>query len=114
VFTVPAQMKKSRPGVLLSVIALPAQASELETILFRETGTFGVRRHTATRSKLSREATTVPTPWGDVRAKRGWRDGLELITPEYDDCARIARERNVSLREVYAAVTRAMPGSGRP
>jgi hypothetical protein len=105
-FAVPIQMKKNRPGVLLSVICEAAKAAELEAILFRETGTFGVRRTTATRAKLQREAVTVQTPWGPVKAKRGWRAGLEVLTPEYDDCARVAREQNVPLREVYAAVKR--------
>jgi uncharacterized protein (TIGR00299 family) protein len=103
VFTAPVQMKKTRPGVLLSVIAAPPTAPALEAILFREAGTFGVRRYAATRSKLEREAITVPTPWGRVRAKRGWRGELEVVTPEYEDCARVARENDVPLREVYAA-----------
>ncbi|MBY0457109.1 MAG: nickel pincer cofactor biosynthesis protein LarC [Gemmataceae bacterium] len=104
VFAVPIQMKKNRPGVLLSVICEPAEAGQLEAILFRELSTFGVRRTTATRSKLQREAVTVETPWGSVRAKRGWRDGLEVVTPEYEDAARAAREHGVPLRAVYAAV----------
>jgi uncharacterized protein (TIGR00299 family) protein len=107
VFAIPIQMKKNRPGVLLSVICEPGKAAELEAILFRETATFGVRRTTAERSKLRRESVTVETPWGQVRAKRGWRaDGFEVLTPEYEDCARVARERGVPLREVYAAVKR--------
>jgi len=106
VFSVPIQMKKQRPGVLLSVICGAATADELEAILFRETGTFGVRRTTATRAKLQREGVTVDTPWGPVRAKRGWRAGLEVLTPEYEDCARVAREHEVPLREVFAAVRR--------
>jgi uncharacterized protein (TIGR00299 family) protein len=107
VFTVPIQMKKNRPGVLLSVICDTEKVPELETIIFRETGTFGVRRTSATRAKLRREAVTVQTPWGEVKAKRGWRaDGFEMLTPEYEDCARIAREHNVPLRAVFAAVTR--------
>ena len=105
VFTVAAQMKKGRPGVLLTVIAEPGRATDLEAVLFRETATFGVRRHMAARAKLRREAVTVATPWGPVKAKRGWRgDGFEVLTPEYDDCARVAREHGVPLREVYAAV----------
>ncbi|VTU02402.1 UPF0272 protein Sinac_2353 OS=Singulisphaera acidiphila (strain ATCC BAA-1392 / DSM 18658 / VKM B-2454 / MOB10) GN=Sinac_2353 PE=3 SV=1: DUF111 [Gemmataceae bacterium] len=102
VFVVQGQMKKGRPGFLVSVICDPAMAADLETILFRETGTFGVRRHAAERSKLRREAVTVETPWGPVKAKRGWRgDGFALVTPEYDDCARLAREQGVPLRTVY-------------
>ena len=108
VFAVPIQMKKNRPGTLLTVIATAEMVSALETILFRETGTFGVRKHTATRSKLNREPTTVTTSWGPMKAKRGWREGLDLVTPEYEDCARVAREHGVPLREVYAAVTRAV------
>lgn len=104
VFAVPVQMKKNRPGVLLGVIAEPDRVAELEALLFRETGTFGVRRTTAQRSKLAREAVTVETPWGPVRAKRGRRDGFEIVTPEYEDCARVAREHGVPLRVVYAAV----------
>lgn len=109
VFAVPIQMKKNRLGTLLTVIAEARTVSDLEAILFRETGTFGVRRHTAIRSKLNREAVTVATPWGLVKAKRGWRDGLELVTPEYEDCARVARENDVPLRDVYRAVMRPEP-----
>jgi hypothetical protein len=111
VFAVPIQMKKNRPGVLLSAIAPEAAVPALEAILFRETGTFGVRRYPVRRSKLLREACEVETPWGPVRGKRGWRDGLPaFVTPEYDDCARLAREHGVPLREVFAAVRRASAG----
>jgi uncharacterized protein (DUF111 family) len=105
VFSVPIQMKKNRPGVLLSVIAEADTVPTLEAILFRETGTFGVRRHRAERSKLRREVVTVRTQWGDVKAKRGWRaDGFEILTPEYEDCVRVARQHQVPLRVVYDAV----------
>jgi uncharacterized protein (DUF111 family) len=90
--------------VLLSVLAQEALIPALEAVLFRETATFGVRRSPALRTKLRREAFTVETPFGPVRAKRGWRDGLSVLTPEYEDCARVARERGVPLREVYRAV----------
>jgi hypothetical protein len=113
VFTVPIQMKKHRPGVLLTVLAEPADVPKLETILFRETATFGVRRTTAARSKLAREAVTVETPWGPVKAKRGTRDGLTVVTPEYDDCARVARAAGVPLREVYEAVRRSASAGRR-
>ena len=106
VFAVPVLMKKNRPGVLLTVLCEREKTGELEAIMFRETGTFGVRRTEARRAKLRREAATVETPWGPVTAKRGWRDGLEVLTPEYEDCARVAREQGVPLREVYAAVRR--------
>src|SRR4051812_13385756 len=82
VFCTPIRMKKNRPGVLLSVLAEEAKAAELEMILFRETGTFGVRRSAAERTKLQREALTVRTPWGPVQGKRGWREGWPgVFTP---------------------------------
>lgn len=107
VYLLPIQMKKHRPGVLLTVICEAEKVAALEAIIFRETGTFGIRRSTATRSKLQREMRTVETPWGQVRVKRGWRaDGFEVATPEYEDCARIARDNQIPLREVYQAVKR--------
>ncbi len=107
VFVIPGLMKKNRPGYLISVIAAPETADALEAVLFRETATFGIRRHSAERSKLEREAISVQTPWGPVQAKRGWRKGgFEVVTPEYEDCARIAREQGVPLRDVYSAVKR--------
>jgi uncharacterized protein (TIGR00299 family) protein len=108
VFATPVQMKKNRPGVLLTVLAPAAAVDALEVVLFRETQTFGVRRHVAQRSKLRREAVTVQTPWGPVQGKRGWRaGGPDVFTPEYEDCARVAREHGVPLRVVYEAVRRA-------
>lgn len=104
VFTIPIQMKKQRPGTLLSVITTPATVPELETIIFRETGTFGIRRSPASRSKLNREIVIVQTPWGPVKAKKGWREGIEVLTPEYEDCARVARDNRLALGEIYRAV----------
>jgi pyridinium-3,5-bisthiocarboxylic acid mononucleotide nickel chelatase len=106
VFTIPIQMKKNRPGVLLSVIAEPDRMAELEAIVFRETATFGIRRTSSQRSKLARESTTVESRWGVVRVKLGRRCGFAIVTPEYEDCARIARENHVPLRDVYEAVRR--------
>jgi uncharacterized protein (DUF111 family) len=106
VFSTPSQMKKDRPGVLLSVIAPPNLADALEDILFRETGTFGVRRHTVERAKRFRQEETVQTAFGPVRGKLGWRHGEPAIfTPEFDDCARVAAAAGVPLREIYRAAT---------
>ena len=107
VFATPIQMKKNRPGVLLSVLAPEAAVEPLEAILFRETATLGIRRYAVDRHKLRREAVTVETPWGPVKAKRGWREGgPDVVTPEYEDCARIAREQGIPLRDVYVYVSR--------
>ncbi|MFO0804326.1 MAG: nickel pincer cofactor biosynthesis protein LarC [Gemmataceae bacterium] len=105
VFIAHGQMKKGRPGFMVTVIATPGTEPRMEAVLFRETGTFGIRKHTATRSKLRRESVSVDTPWGQVNAKRGWRaDGFSILTPEYDDCSRLAREHGVPLRVIYDAV----------
>jgi uncharacterized protein (TIGR00299 family) protein len=107
VFATPIQMKKNRPAVLLSVLAAEAAVEPLEAILFRETATLGIRRYAVDRHKLRREAVTVETPWGPVKAKRGWREGgPDVVTPEYEDCARIAREHGVALRDVFDCVSR--------
>jgi pyridinium-3,5-bisthiocarboxylic acid mononucleotide nickel chelatase len=108
VFTIPIGMKKNRPGVLLSVLCAESSIGQMEDIMFRETSTFGIRRTRATRSKLERRSHEVTTPFGPVRGKLGWRsDRPPLFAPEYEDCRRVATERGVALREVYAAAIRA-------
>jgi uncharacterized protein (TIGR00299 family) protein len=100
----PIQMKKGRPGILLSVQARPADADELETVLFADTPTLGVRRSTIVRTVLAREQTIVPTPWGPVTGKIAFLpDGTMRFTPEYDDTRRIAEEHGKSLADVMAA-----------
>lgn len=106
VYTSPLQMKKQRPGVLLGVVSSIEKVPELEAIIFRETGTFGLRKYRATRSILARTFQDVQTPWGIVKTKLGSRDGLRVVTPEYEDCARIAREQKISIREVYLAASK--------
>ena len=105
VFSTPIQMKKNRPGVLLSVLAAEEALPRLETVLFRETGTLGIRRYAVQRHKMQRETVTVETPWGPVKCKHGWRqDGTRVFSPEYEDCARVARQHGLALREVCARV----------
>jgi len=105
-YGIPMQMKKGRPGVLLGVIAPVGRLAELESVIFEQTGSLGIRRYQAHRTKLQREAITINTQWGPVRAKRAWRtDGIEIVSPEYEDCARIARENNIALRDVYQMVS---------
>jgi uncharacterized protein (TIGR00299 family) protein len=102
VFSTPIFMKKNRPGVLLSVLAPQAALPALEEVLFRETSTFGIRRYPVERDKLHRKACTVTTAWGPVQGKLGWLEGRPpIFTPEYEDCARLARQHKVPLREVY-------------
>lgn len=107
VYAIPIQMKKGRPGSLLAVLCDDAILAAAEEILFRETGTFGVRRHRVARSKLERKSLDVTTPWGAVRGKLGWNERIRVFSPEYEDCARLARERDVPLPDVYRAAVRA-------
>ena len=104
VFTTPIEMKKNRPGVLLSVLRRRPRSTRWRRCCSARRTTFGVRRHPAQRHKLQREPATVETPWGPVKGKLGWRDGQPpVFTPEYEDCARVARQHGIALQEVYAA-----------
>ncbi|MEZ6119508.1 MAG: nickel pincer cofactor biosynthesis protein LarC [Pirellulaceae bacterium] len=104
VFVVPIQMKKQRSGQLLSVICEPDRAAELESILFQETGTLGIRRHIRQRTKLIRTSLTVTTRWGEVRGKQATLpDGSLHFRPEFDDCQRVAQQHGVSLETVMQA-----------
>lgn len=108
VFYTPIQMKKNRPGTLLTIVASPATREPLTGIVFRETTTIGVRYREMTRECLDREAVTVATPHGAVRFKVAKRNGEILnASPEFDDCARIAREKNLPLKDVQAAAMKA-------
>ena len=103
-FVTPIQMKKNRPGVMVSVLCDEAKIPALEDVLFRETTTLGIRRYPVSRHKLKRQAIEVETPFGPVRGKLGWLDDRPpTFSPEYDDCARIAAAQSVPLREVYDA-----------
>src|SRR5262249_58468986 len=98
-----------------SVLAPADKRSEMEDILFRETATFGIRRSFARRTKLQREACTVNTPWGPIQGKRGWRQGHPAVfSPEYEDCARVARQHAVPLRHVYAVAQQAYSAMTNP
>jgi uncharacterized protein (DUF111 family) len=102
VYTAPIFMKKNRPGTLLSVLAPASAIALIEEILFRETATFGIRRSAVERDKLHRRPHAVTTPWGEVQGKLGWLDGRPAVfTPEFEDCARIAQQHHIPLREVY-------------
>jgi pyridinium-3,5-bisthiocarboxylic acid mononucleotide nickel chelatase len=106
VFTQPIGMKKSRPGILLTVICHPENLVACETLLFRETTTLGIRRSTQQRAILPREMQSVEIAYGTVRVKVAWEgeksnQRLVNIQPEYEDCAAIARRHNIPWREVH-------------
>ncbi len=101
VFTTPIQMKKGRPGVLLTVLSPPEAAAACEEVLFRETTTFGVRRHFCHRSKLRRRVERIGTRFGEIRVKLGLRgDEVVQVSPEYDDCSAAALRHGAALRQV--------------
>jgi uncharacterized protein (TIGR00299 family) protein len=108
VFYTSVQMKKNRPGTLLSVVAPPALRERLTAMIFRETTTIGVRHREMTRECLDRETIAVETPFGGIRVKVARRAGQMLnASPEFEDCARLARERDVPLKDVQAAALKA-------
>lgn len=103
-FATAIQMKKDRPGTLLSVICRPADGPRLEQLLFDETGTFGIRQSRLLRSKRRRQSHSVETPWGSVVGKLGWLSGgTTLFTPEFESCAAVAQQHGITLRDVYRA-----------
>ena len=102
VFTGPIVMKKSRLGVLLTAICHPEFQDACEAVIFRETTTLGIRRSTQQRTILHREIETVQTEYGEVQIKVA-KSGQTIanVQPEYEDCAEIARVKNISWREVH-------------
>lgn len=107
VYTTPVQMKKNRPGTLLTVLCKPQDASALMDMIFAETTTFGVRTHRAARRILPRELVTVRTDYGDVKVKVSRVDGKVLqVTPEFEDCRKLAVEKGVALQRVISEAVR--------
>jgi pyridinium-3,5-bisthiocarboxylic acid mononucleotide nickel chelatase len=95
------QMKKNRPGTLLTVLARPEDADRLTQIIFTETSTLGVRRREEQRQTLARKWFKVATRWGDVRLKIASMNGtVTNYAPEYEDCRKIAAEHQVPLKSV--------------
>ncbi|MFZ0882375.1 MAG: nickel pincer cofactor biosynthesis protein LarC, partial [Candidatus Acidiferrales bacterium] len=106
VFSTPVQMKKNRPGLLVTILAEPAKAAALIDLVFRETTTLGVRTHEVRRKILDREFVPVLTPFGEVQMKVSRMNGTVLnATPEYEDCQRIAAQKGIPLKQVIAAAT---------
>ncbi len=101
---VPVQMKKNRPGTMVTIVAPVARRDALLEVLFRETTTIGVRYHEADRACLERDWVEVSTPFGAVRIKIARRNGAVVnAAPEYDDCAARAAVHGVSVKDVHGA-----------
>lgn len=104
VFLTPVQMKKNRPGTLITVLGPAGRVEALADVLFAETTTLGVRQSRSARLKLQREHWQVQTPYGPLGVKVGLRSGQVLnLAPEYEECRAAARARGVPLKEVYQA-----------
>lgn len=109
-YLTPVLMKKTRPGVVLSALCRPADATRLRGLLFAETTTLGVRTYEVTRHCLARDIRSVNTPFGEIRVKVArWEDG-EKSAPEYEDCRRAAEAHGVPLLRVYQAAMQAYLG----
>ena len=109
VFLLPAQMKKNRPGVLLTVLCEPGAVSRLAEIIFRETSAFGLRLSEKRRLKLERRVETVGTAHGEIEVKLGFdRSGRLLqVAPEFESCRTAGERTGQPLREVYVAAAQA-------
>jgi uncharacterized protein (DUF111 family) len=110
-FGVPVQMKKSRPGVVLTVLARPQDAQKLAKIIFAETTTIGLRMREESRYALVRRHQSVETQWGTVRMKIANLNGtIANYAPEYEDCRTIAEQHNVPLKQVMQEAVRVYLG----
>lgn len=115
VYVVPIMMKKGRPGELLTVLCRPDDETRVADVLFAETGTLGIRRRLAERSKLRREVVRVATRFGILTLKVARRGGRVLRAwPEYEACAAAARQHRVPLRQVQEEALRAWAAQPEP
>jgi pyridinium-3,5-bisthiocarboxylic acid mononucleotide nickel chelatase len=107
VFGTAVQMKKNRPGMLLTVLCRIEDSRALTHLIFAETTTLGVRMRQEKRATLARRHVTIPTKWGDIRMKLANMNGsISNYAPEYEDCRRIAEQRHVPLRTVMQEAVR--------
>jgi uncharacterized protein (TIGR00299 family) protein len=108
VFYAAVQMKKNRPGTLMTIVAAPEQRETMTEIVFRESTTIGVRYQELSRECLDREMVTVTTPLGPVRFKVARRGGrLFNAQPEFDDLAKLSEERGIPIKDVQALAQKA-------
>lgn len=113
VFAMPAQMKKNRPGMLVTVLCRQQDAGKFSEMLFAETTTLGVRSHDVQRRILPREWVKVNTQFGEVRVKVARLNGhIEHAAPEFDDCRKLAEEKNVPLQRVLEEALRSFAAAG--
>src|SRR6185369_1551406 len=109
-YLIPVIMKKGRPGIVLSLLTERRKMKELLPIIFSETSTIGVRIQPIERMKLERKIVQINSSFGPVKAKQiRWDDAVRLV-PEFEECKRIAVEKGMALRDVYAVLERELGG----
>ncbi|MEK7788683.1 MAG: nickel pincer cofactor biosynthesis protein LarC, partial [Planctomycetota bacterium] len=102
----PIQMKKGRPGIIISAIVAESSLSAVELVLFNQTTTFGIRKYKVVRTILTREFKEVDSQFGKIKVKIGKFNGdIKSFSPEYEDCKRIAEERGIPLKQVYSIIS---------
>ncbi|MCF6154922.1 MAG: nickel pincer cofactor biosynthesis protein LarC [Candidatus Brocadia sp.] len=101
------QMKKERPGIIIGIIVSELNLLSVESVLFNQTTTFGIRKYKVIRKVLTREFKELDSPLGKIKIKIGTFDGdIKNISPEYEDCKRIAEEKGIPLKQVYNIVSK--------
>ncbi len=107
VFLTPIQMKKNRPANVLTVLANPEDKQKLISILFDDTTTFGIRTYTTNKTFLQRKTIEVKTKYGKVKVKIGMSGKkVKSVAPEYESCRKIAAEKNIPIKQIYAEASR--------
>ena len=107
VYWTPVQMKKTRPGIMLEIISPREKLHDIIETVLKESTSIGVRFHYVARITLDRKIREIETEWGTVRVKISYLgQTVYNRTPEYEDCAQIARDNNVPLKDIYHAIVR--------
>jgi hypothetical protein len=107
-YMTPVQMKKSRPGTLISILVDDVHLSKVERIIFEQSTTFGIRKYKVNRKKLYRKFVDVKTEYGMIKVKIGMLNGsIKNITPEHENCREIADAKELPLKLVYNAAINA-------
>lgn len=102
------QMKKERPGTMISAIVPELNLLPVESVFFNQTTTFGIRKHKVARKTLTREFKEFDSPLGKIQMKIGTLNGdIKSISPEYEDCKKIAEEKGIPLKQVFNTISQA-------
>ncbi|WKZ17761.1 MAG: nickel pincer cofactor biosynthesis protein LarC [Candidatus Jettenia sp. CY-1] len=113
VYFTPIQMKKERPGIIISALVPERNLSSVESVLFDQTATFGIRKYKVIRTILTREFKEFDTRFGKIKVKIGkFHEDIKSFSPEYEDCKRIAEEKGIPLKHVYRIISKDLEDHG--